>query len=63
MTDELGAQRVLPPGLANNIRKIDHATFVAQWGAGDQRAPDEARFVAQNAKRVIYQLQESTTLR
>jgi hypothetical protein len=56
MDKTLEARGIILEPLRKDIDKISHATFAAQWGDGDLPTPDEALFVAQNAPRVINDL-------
>jgi hypothetical protein len=56
MVKALEAKGALPPELAKDIATISRATYTAQWGAGEPPTPTQARFVAENAPRVIEEL-------
>jgi hypothetical protein len=49
----------ISPSIAADVEKIARATYTAQWGAGQAPTTDEAKFVADNAKRIIEELSQA----
>jgi hypothetical protein len=56
MASTLLNQQLLSPNLAEDITKIARATYTAQWGVEEPPTIDQAEFTAQNAARVITEL-------
>ncbi len=60
MANMLLDKQLISARTATDVKKIAWATYTAQWGVGEAPTTDDAKFVAENAKKVI---EELSTLR